>query len=185
MSLLAGFLQAETPLIEGNAKSPVRILIFEDLGCSDCATLRKMLDEQLLPKYKTRAAFEHRDFPLPKHIWARKAAAAARYFQTLSAETAVAWRRYALSNIDPINAGDFEETLKAFAIKHKADPQRALAALSDVKLAEAVEKDVQEGVVRGVSKTPTVFVNGEPFVETFTIEEISKAIDAALAEYKQ
>ena len=61
MALLAGFLQAQTPLIEGNAKSPVRILIFEDLGCSDCATLRKMLDEHLLPKYKTRAAFEHRD----------------------------------------------------------------------------------------------------------------------------
>ena len=82
-------------------------------------------------------------------------------------------------------AGDFEEALKAFALKQKVDPQRAMAALSDVKLAEAVEKDVQEGVARGVSKTPTVFVNGEPFVETFTIEEISKAIDTALAEYKQ
>jgi protein-disulfide isomerase len=44
-----------------------------------------------------------------------------------------------------------------------------------------VEKDCQEGVARGVSRTPTVFVDGEPFVETFTFEQLSKAIDAALA----
>jgi protein-disulfide isomerase len=43
-----------------------------------------------------------------------------------------------------------------------------------------VEKDYQDGVARGVSKTPTVFVNGRPFIETFTVEEISKAIDAEL-----
>ena len=45
---------------------------------------------------------------------------------------------------------------------------------------EMVEKDYQDGVARGVSKTPTVFVNGQPFIETFTAEEISKAIDAEL-----
>jgi protein-disulfide isomerase len=44
-----------------------------------------------------------------------------------------------------------------------------------------VEKDVQEGVARGVAKTPTVFVDGTPFIETFTFEELSKALDAALA----
>ena len=32
-------------------------------------------------------------------------------------------------------------------------------------------------MARGVAKTPTVFVNGTPFVETFTAEEISKGID--------
>jgi protein-disulfide isomerase len=44
-----------------------------------------------------------------------------------------------------------------------------------------VEQEYREGVARGVSRTPTVFVNGEPFIETFTYEEISKGIDAALA----
>jgi protein-disulfide isomerase len=47
-----------------------------------------------------------------------------------------------------------------------------------------VEKDYQDGVGRGIIHTPTVLVNGAPFVETFTFEEIAKGIDAALAQAK-
>ena len=68
---------AEQPMIEGNPKSNVRVVIFEDLQCPDCAVFRKMLDEKLLPKYKATVAFEHHDFPLAKHSWARQAAVAA------------------------------------------------------------------------------------------------------------
>jgi protein-disulfide isomerase len=66
--------------IEGTANSPVKVLIYEDLQCPDCADLRHMLDDRLLPKYGSRVTFEHRDFPLTKHAWARKAAVAARFF---------------------------------------------------------------------------------------------------------
>ena len=41
---------------------------------------------------------------------------------------------------------------------------------------------IQDGVARGVSKTPTVFVNGQPFIETFTVQEISKAIEDAVKQ---
>jgi protein-disulfide isomerase len=70
---------AEGPIVEGNPKAAVRVIIYEDLQCPDCAVLRKMLDEKLLPKYKDRVAFEHRDVPLAKHSWARQAAIAARF----------------------------------------------------------------------------------------------------------
>jgi protein-disulfide isomerase len=46
---------------------------------------------------------------------------------------------------------------------------------------ELVERDMAHGVARGVVHTPTVFVNGKPFVETFPAAEISKAIDDARA----
>ena len=45
-----------------------------------------------------------------------------------------------------------------------------------------MEKDVQDGVARGIARTPTALVNGKPFIETFTFDEISKGIDQALAE---
>jgi protein-disulfide isomerase len=45
-----------------------------------------------------------------------------------------------------------------------------------------VDKDFQEGVARGIARTPTALVNGVPFIETFTFEEISKGIDEALEE---
>ena len=48
--------------------------------------------------------------------------------------------------------------------------------------AGAVERDYQDGVARGVAKTPTVFVAGKPFIETFTLEEISKAIEQAIRQ---
>ena len=38
-------------LIEGAAQSPVRVVIYEDLQCPDCADFRVMLDEKLLPRY--------------------------------------------------------------------------------------------------------------------------------------
>ena len=171
-------------LRQGDRNSAVRVTIYEDLQCPDCAAFQRMLDEKLLPRYGAKVVFEHRDFPLPRHTWARKAAIAARFFQGVNPELAVTYRRYALANRRQINAANFEERLAAFAKDHGVDPQKAVAALQDAGLAAAVEKDFQEGVARGVSKTPTVFVNGAPYIETFTFEEISKGIDAALAEAK-
>ena len=68
---------AEQPLVEGRTESKVRVLIYEDLQCPDCAEFRRMMDEKILPRYAERVAFVHRDFPLAKHAWARKAAIAA------------------------------------------------------------------------------------------------------------
>ena len=129
--VLAMSLWAQKPAVEGRADSTVRAVIYEDLQCPDCAAFERMLNEKLLPQYGGKVAFIHRDFPLAKHAWARRA---------------------------------------------------AIAALSNAHYAELVEHDYQDGVSRGVVHTPTVFVNGRPFVETFTFEEISKGIDQALAE---
>jgi protein-disulfide isomerase len=172
-------------LVEGNPQSSVRVLIFEDLQCGDCAAFRSMLDEKLLPKYGGKVAFEHRDFPLAKHAWARKAAIAARYFEETSPELGVRYRRETMSSRKQTTPENFNERLAAFAKAGGIDPAKALAALDDQRLAGLVEKDFQDGVARGVAHTPTAFVNGVPFVETFTFEEISKAIDAALQESNQ
>ncbi len=45
-------------LIEGNAGSSVRVVIYEDLQCPDCASFPRMLDEHLLPRFREKAAFE-------------------------------------------------------------------------------------------------------------------------------
>jgi len=169
-------------VVEGNVASPVKVVIYEDLQCPDCAELQRMMDEQLLPKYKNTVAFEHRDFPLAKHAWARKAAIAARYFDSVSPELGLEFRRYALQNLRQIKVENFSEKLAEFARNKGQAPAAAQAALNDPAPAEKVERDFQEGVARGVSRTPTVFVGGQPFVETFTFEEISRGIDAAIKE---
>jgi protein-disulfide isomerase len=179
---LAMALVAQKPVVEGLADSPVRVVIYEDLQCPDCAVFRRMLDGQLLPRYADRVAFVHRDFPLAKHAWARPAAIAARFFAERKPELGLAYRRYAMAGQEVTNEANFKVRLSDFAKAHDVQPDAAIAALLNVRYAELVEQDYQDGVSRGVVHTPTVFVNGHPFVETFTFEAISKSIDEALAQ---
>jgi protein-disulfide isomerase len=169
------------PLVEGNPAGTVRVLIFEDLQCGDCAVLRQMMDEKILPKFGSKVAFEHREFPLPKHNWARHAAVAARHFHQIRPDLGLAWRRHALEQRASISAENFSDKLSQFATKHGADPKQAVSAMTDDRLLAEVEQDYKDGIARGVSRTPTVFVNGQPFVETFTFEELSAGIEKALA----
>jgi protein-disulfide isomerase len=173
-------LSAQQSLVEGMAESKVRVLVYEDLQCPDCAEFRRMMDEKLLPRYADRVAFVHRDFPLAKHAWARKAAVAARFFAGVKPELGLAYRRHIMASIHETSADNFNNLLSQFARENGVDPAQAVAALDDAHLAALVERDFQDGVARGVAKTPTVFVNGQPFVEHFSFEEISKAIDEAL-----
>jgi len=183
LALMPGF-AAGQHLIEGAAQSPVRVLIFEDLQYPDCADFRTMLEEKLLPRYASTVRFEHRDFPLAKHAWARKAAIAARYFEEYKPGLGLAYRRFSFANLSQITADNFNDRLSQFAKDHGADPAKAVAALSDARIAGLVEQDYQDGVARGIAHTPTVLVNGRAFVETFPIEDVAKAIDAELAAAK-
>ena len=175
---------AEQHLMEGAAQSTVQVLIYEDLQCPDCADFRTMLDRQLLPRYASTVRFEHRDFPLAKHAWARKAAIAARFFEEAQPGLGVAYRKFALAKLRDINPDNFNAMLSQFASAHGVDPAKAVASLSDQRLSALVEKDYQEGVARGIARTPTVLVNGKPFIETFAFEDVAKAIDAELAASK-
>ena len=180
--LLTMSLFGQKPIVEGRADSAVRAVIYEDLQCPDCAAFERMMVEKLLPQYGGKVAFVHRDFPLAKHAWARRAAIAARFFADRKPELALEYRRYAMANQGATNDANFNTRLAEFAKAHDIDPDAAIAALSNGRYAELVEQDYQDGVSRGVVHTPTVFVNGKPFVETFSFEEISKGIDEALAQ---
>ncbi len=123
-------------------------------------------------------------FHLPKHAWARKAAIAARFFEEAHPGLGLAYRKYCLVHLREMTADNFDDRLSQFAKDHRVDPAQAVASLSDPRLAALVEEDYQDGVARGIAHTPTVLVNGRPFVETFPVEDVVKAIDAELAAAK-
>ena len=174
-------ISSQQSLVEGFAESKVRVLIYEDLQCPDCVAFRRMMDEKLLPRYLERVAFVHRDFPLAKHPWARKAAIAARYFAGVKPELGLAYRRHIMATIRETTTDNFNGRLSQFARDNGLDPAPALAALDDQRLAALVERDFQDGVARGVAKTPTIFVGARPFIEHFSFEEVAEALDDALA----
>lgn len=174
-------LSAQQPVVEGLPESRVRVLIYEDLQCPDCAEFRRLMDDKILPRYATRVAFVHRDFPLAKHAWARQAAVAARYFGERKPELGLAFRRQTMAGMEQTTPDNFKERLAQFARANGVDPAAAVAALADPHLASLVDRDFQDGVARGVVHTPTVFVNGRAFIEHVSFEEISGALDDALS----
>lgn len=175
---------AGSGLVEGNSASPIRVVIYEDLQCSDCANFRKILDEHLLPKFAAHVAFEHRDFPLPKHNWAKRAAIAARHFSAIKPELGVAFRRATMDAMKLITAETLESHIAAFAKKNNVDAAAAIAALVDPALTAEVEKDLSQGVARGIARTPTVIVDGEPFVERFPLASIVETLEKAVKNAK-
>lgn len=177
-------LGASQRLVEGAPDSAVRVVIYEDLQCPDCADFRKMMDEKLLPKYQSKVAFEHRDFPLAKHAWARKGAIASRFIAGAKPSLAADFRRTLMGHRSEITADTFNNFLERYAKEHGVDPAAAIAALNDPQLAASVQQDFEEGVARGIAHTPTVLVNGHPFIEHFSYEEIAKTIDSELAANK-
>jgi protein-disulfide isomerase len=183
-ALVSGVAVFAQGLVEGHPGSPVKAVIYEDLACPDCANFRIMLDKQILPKYGDKVEFVHKDFPLAKHPWSRNAAIAARFFFEKSPQLGLEYRKWCLANIARTKVETFNDRLSEFATAHGIKPEEAIAAQSDKRLADLVEKDFQEAVARGLIHTPTVLVNGAPFIEHFTFEEISKGIDDALAQEK-
>ena len=129
-------------LVEGNSKSPARVLIFEDLQCPDCAGFRVMLDKQILPKFGARVAFEHQDFPLPKHNWARKAAIASRYFESVKPALAVEYRQTTMAHLT--------EALRSRGAWLLA-PYEDLPSSSGLNTApvEEIEKTAQYAIAKG------------------------------------
>jgi protein-disulfide isomerase len=182
--LAAGFSMSAAPggVVEGNPSSPVRVLIYEDLQCSDCANFELLLEEKILPKYGSRVAFIHRDFPLGKHDWARPAAMATRWVWEQDSRAGIAIRRELMAEQNSVTLQNLKAWLTEFAARNGIDRKGILDALNDKAIAAAVDQDLQGGVARGVSRTPTVYVGGQPFVETILYEDLARALDAALAK---
>jgi protein-disulfide isomerase len=167
-------------MLEGYPASPVRVTIYEDLACSDCARFRAMLDEKLMPKYARRVAFVHRDFPLGKHEWARNAALAGRWVYEQSSTLGIRYRRELLAEQDHVSAAGLPQWLREFAKRYKLDEVGIVAALDDARLKALVDSDIQGAAARGVSNVPAVFLGTQSFVGNIQFEDVARAIDTAL-----
>jgi protein-disulfide isomerase len=169
-----------TEMVEGNPASPVRVTIYEDLACPDCARFRAMLDEKILPKYGKRVAFVHRDFPLGKHEWARMAALAGRWTWQQSPPIGVIYRQELYAEQDHVTAANLKRWLLDFAGRHDLDEKGIVASMDDARLRARLDSDLQGGNGRGVTKVPSVFLGTQSFVENIQYEDLAKALDEAL-----
>lgn len=167
-------------VVEGNPHSSVKLVIYEDLQCDDCARFEGILEQKILPKYGSRIAIVHRDFPLGKHDWARQAAVAARWVWQQGSEYGIQIRRELLSEQDHITSANLPTWLSDFASRNHLDPKGIVDSLNDPRLNSLVDQDRQAAEARGVTSTPTVYVGGLSFKDPIIYEDVARALDDAL-----
>ena len=145
--------------IKGNPEAAVKLMEFSDFQCPACAAFQPFLEE-VMTNYGDQIAFEFKHFPLPMHRMSLSAAVAAeaagqqgKFFeyhdllfknqQTWSASAAPA----------------------AFFVKYAEelglDTNLFKRQMNSSQLRDKVKGEFAEGESKGVTGTPTFFLNGQ------------------------
>ena len=143
---------ADDPVV-GPASATVEIIEFSDFQCPFCQRLTGTL-EQLKAEYGSDIRLVFKDYPLPNHAQAFKAAEAGN----CANQQGKFWELHdtMFSRQSELGVDD----LKRHAGELGMDQTAFDACLDSGRFAEQVNADLKAGQQYGVSSTPTVFING-------------------------
>jgi len=164
--------------VRGDPDADVTVAAYEDFSCPHCrdytrSTLPKVVDEFIEPG---EIRYERYDFPIPvDERWSWAAASAARAVQD-GVGTDAFWR---YSDLLYENQGAYTYDLIAdLADRVDADPETVQTAAVEGVYRGVIEADRKQGRERGVTGTPSVFVNGRSVDSTF--DAVRQAIRSEL-----
>jgi predicted DsbA family dithiol-disulfide isomerase len=136
----------------GPKDAPVKVIEFADYECPYCQKVASDL-RKLQAEFGDKVAFTYRDFPLPMHARAEKAAEAAR----CAGEQGKFWEFH--DELFQSKELDFDQ-LKVHAQSLHLDTARFDKCLDAGDEAAAVSTDRKEGIRLGLTGTPSFFING-------------------------
>ncbi len=143
----------DTPVL-GPSSADVTLVEFADYQCPYCRQEESAL-KRVREEFKDKVKFSYRDFPLPMHQFARKAAEATR----CAGEQGQFWQYH--DKIFAVGAEDLGvPALKSTARQLKLNGDKFDKCLDSSAQAAAVEKDLNQGKDLGISGTPTMYING-------------------------
>ena len=165
---------AATDPAKGPADAPVTIVEYSDYQCPFCARVNPTLD-RVRQTYGDKVRIVFKDFPLPNHPEAPKAAEAAH----CAGEQGKYWEMHdrLFANQQALQL----PTLKAHAQSLALDMAAFNQCLDSGKHADRVAANLKEGETLGVQSTPTLFVNGRAVVGAQPFEYLKSVIDEELA----
>lgn len=161
---------APDPVV-GDVHSSVRVIVYQDLECPDCARWHQVFTSQLIPQFGAKVGFEFRDYPLPQHLWSFNAAVLARYFDLKSLKTGMAWRDYCFTHQDSLTPANLMDKAAQWAQPYGISAAQLEDAFSNAELFAEVQADQQLGHKDNVQHTPTVLLNGH---EASTPEQLAQ-----------
>jgi protein-disulfide isomerase len=161
--------------VRGDFNAPVTLLLFSDFQCPYCLRFKETLD-QVMTDYKDKVRLVFRNYPLPFHDQAQKAAEAAE----CAGEQEKFWEMH-----DKIFAANKAGTMSVTQWKNDAkdlglNTSKFNDCLDTGKYASKVSADLAEGSAAGVNGTPATFINGELVSGALPYENIKQIIDSKL-----
>jgi protein-disulfide isomerase len=167
--------------VRGPKSAPVTIEEFGDLQCPPCAimasALKKIEEEE---KGKVRVVFRH--FPLAMHAHAREASLAAEAAEMQGKF----WDMHDLLYKEQTNwskAQDAPGMFDSYASTLGLDLDRFKKDVQNPEVAARIDADQKLGSSRGVTSTPTLFVNNVLLpADQLNPAALNKAIETALKE---
>jgi len=175
-------LEAKQSRIKGGKKAKVVIQEFSDFQCPFCSRVLPTT-KQVMEEYGDKVSITWRNFPLPFHDKAEKAAEAAReVFEQGGSEKFWAYHDILFANQQALTPEDL--------VKHA----ETLGGINTAKLKAALDSDKHKATVQAdieaVNKsgarigTPSFFINGKLLQGAQPYPAFKQAIDKALAEAK-
>ena len=157
----------------GPASAPVTIVEFSDFQCPYCGRLIPTL-EQVKAKYGDKVRIVFRQFPLPMHPNAQKAAEAS----LCANDQGKFWEMHdaMFKNQQELAVDNLKS--KAAALGLNADAFNK--CLDSGKYVTKIQEDQKAGSAAGVNGTPAMFINGRFVNGAVPLEQITSVIDDEL-----
>jgi protein-disulfide isomerase len=161
----------------GPKSAQIKLVEFADYECPYCQRVAADV-KKLKADFGDKVAFTYKDFPLPMHARAEKAAEAAR--------CASKQNKYWEFHDELFHSKELDvDQLKAQARALKLDSEQFDKCLDSGEEAAAVERDRKEGLRLGISGTPSFFVNGHYLSGALDYAALRQVVEQQLSETTQ
>jgi protein-disulfide isomerase len=159
---------------KGPQSAPITIVEFSDFECPYCVRAEETVKE-VLAAYPDKVRLVYRDYPLPMHERAPKAAEAAH----CAGDQGKYWEMHGklFANAQKLDVSD----LKTHAREVGVDGGKFDQCLDSGEKAKVVEMHKKAGDDVGVTGTPAFFINGRPLSGAQPFEAFKAIIDEELA----
>jgi protein-disulfide isomerase len=158
----------------GSKDAPVMLVEFADYECPYCQRVAPAI-KKLKEDFGGKLAVAYKDFPLPMHAHAEKAAEAARCAGKQGQFWALHDELFSSKELDV-------DQLKAQAHALKLDSAAFNQCLDTGETAAAVRQDREQGLRLGLTGTPSFFVNGHFLSGALDYATLRKIVDQQLAQ---
>ena len=173
--------------VRGNPDAKVTIVNFDDYQCPFCSRIHSTLMQEILPQYGDKVRIIYKDYPLPMHPWAKRAANDANCLAKENGQGFWEFADYVHANQHEITGdknleksfAELDRLTLDFGKKHGADATRLQACIKN-QPDTTLKASVTEAEAVGVQATPTMFINGERLEGAVDVEDVKAVLNEQL-----